>query len=87
MISFNINIYIIEKCTKMANIKSNNYRKIDCRLYNDEYMDFMLSKEDKFSPGLDQDCLSASLDFGEMADGRTIVSKHSWADSTTSDDT
>lgn len=71
----------------MANIKSNNYRKIDCRLYNDEYMDFMLSKEDKFSAGLDQDCLSASLDFGEMADGRTIVSKHSWTDSTTSDDT
>lgn len=30
----------------MSNIKNNNYRKIDCRIINDNYMDFMLSKSD-----------------------------------------
>lgn len=28
----------------MSNIKNNNYKKIDCRLISDTYMDFMLSK-------------------------------------------
>lgn len=70
----------------MANIKSNNHRKIDCRLYNDEYMDFMLSKEEKTSDGVDDECLSVSLDFGAMTEGRTIVSTHSWTGATVSDD-
>lgn len=30
----------------MSNIKNNRHRKFDCRLYNDKYLDFMLSKDD-----------------------------------------
>ena len=48
----------------MANIKNNNYRKIDCRLIKDEYIDFMLSKDEVIdNKYLLETCLAAKLKF------------------------
>lgn len=83
MIYFNINIYKLENVSKMANIKSNNYRKIDCRIINDMYMDFMISKEEIAFPVTKEDCVAASLNFNNA--GKHIVSTVTWSGATTSD--
>ena len=84
MISFIINIYKKEKFIKMANIKNNNYRKIDCKLINDAYLDFMLSKEESVNYIFSEDCFAAKLNFTNN-DTRTIVSDYSWNKSILSD--
>lgn len=68
----------------MANIKNNNSRKIDCRLYNDMYMDFMLSKDD--SPGIsfNRNCQPVTLKFNN--DTTTVVAENSWNKSVASSD-
>lgn len=69
----------------MANIKNNNHRKIDCRLINDEYMDFMLSKEDAISNNhLLDTCLAAKLNFFNHTD-KHVISDVSWRESVSSD--
>jgi hypothetical protein len=69
----------------MANIKNNNHRKIDCRLINDEYMDFMLSKEDAISNNhLLDTCLAAKLNFFNHTD-KHVISDVSWSESVPSD--
>jgi hypothetical protein len=85
MISFFINIYYKEKFIKMANIKNNNYRKIDCRLINDEYMDFMLSKDDVINDkNLLDTCLAAKLNFFNHTN-KHVISDVSWNDAVASD--
>lgn len=69
----------------MANIKNNNHRKIDCRLINDEYMDFMLSKEEAISNNhLLDTCLAAKLNFFNHTD-KHVISDVSWRESMPSD--
>ena len=69
----------------MTNIKNNNYRKIDCRLINDEYMDFMLSKDeiidDKHLLGT---CLAANLNFFNH-NSKHVVSDIVWDKAVASD--
>lgn len=61
----------------MANIKSNNHRKIDCRIIDDMYMDFMLSKDDiqPYSDG--SKCISANIAFKKQ-NSKQVVSNISW---------
>lgn len=62
----------------MANIKNNNYRKIDCRLRNDEYMDFMISKSDVINNNVLLDtCLAAQLDFFNHSN-KHVISNIAW---------
>lgn len=69
----------------MANIKNNNYRKIDCRLRNDEYMDFMLSKTDSIKGNMLVDTdLAAKLDFFKHSN-KYVVSNVAWDKSIASD--
>ena len=68
----------------MANIKNNNYRKIDCRLINDYYMDFMLSKDNSNGHiSISENCLAAQLDFFNHSN-KQVVSKYSWCKSVSS---
>ena len=69
----------------MSNIKSNNHRKIDCRLIDDEYMDFMLSKEDVYIPSFNSDSLSAKLTFNNE-NAKQVISNVSWNRAKKSDD-
>lgn len=85
MISFLINIYKKEKLNKMANIKNNNYRKIDCRLKNDEYMDFMVSKDEVNSiQNVSEECLAAQLNFFNHTE-KQVVSSIAWNNAVPSD--
>ena len=68
----------------MANIKNNNYRKIDCRLYNDSYLDFMLSKDNVKEYDNIDDCIATYLDFSKI-DKEHIVSDVVWKESVESD--
>jgi hypothetical protein len=69
----------------MANIKNNNYRKIDCRLRNDEYMDFMLAKTDSIKDNMLVDTdLAAKLDFFKHSN-KYVVSNVAWDKSIASD--
>ena len=69
----------------MANIKNNNNRKIDCRLFNDTYMDFMLSKDDAISSNyLSNNCLAAQLNFFNH-NSKHIISNVAWEQAITSD--
>lgn len=69
----------------MANIKNNNYRKIDCRLINDNYMDFMVSKEEiNTIQNLSEACLATQLNFFNHT-GRQVVSNVAWSGSIASD--
>ena len=71
----------------MANIKNNNYRKIDCRLIKDEYMDFMLSKDEVIDNNhLIETCLAAKLNFYNHTE-KQVISNVAWSQSTTSDKT
>ena len=71
----------------MANIKNNNYRKIDCRLIKDEYMDFMLSKDEVIdNKHLIETCLAAKLNFYNHTE-KQVISNVAWSQSTTSDKT
>ena len=83
MISFLINIYNKEKFTKMANIKNNNFRKIDCRLFYDTYMDFMLSKDETISYGNSDNCLAAKLDFKNVKN-KQVISNIAWENAVSS---
>lgn len=84
MISSLINIYYKEKLIKMANIKNNKYRKIDCRIINDYYMDFMLSNyESNDNIYALEGCLTSQLDFFGHSN-KYVVSKYAWQDSVTS---
>lgn len=68
----------------MSNIKNNNYRKIDCRLLNDEYMDFMLSKDGiKECIPILNNCLGAKLDFFNHTN-KYVVSNIAWNQAVTS---
>lgn len=69
----------------MANIKSNNHRKIDCRIIDDIYMDFMLSKDEVYANNLADNCLSAKLQFNNE-NTKHVVSNISWYDAKTSDE-
>lgn len=84
MIYFIINIYNVEKYVKMANIKNNNNRKIDCRLYNDYYMDFMISKENTKTFGKINDCIATKLDFSGIK-SQHVISNFVWNKSVPSD--
>lgn len=84
MISSLINIYYKEKLIKMANIKDNKYRKIDCRIINDYYMDFMLSNDESNDNIYAlEGCLTSQLDFFGHSN-KYVVSKYAWQDSVTS---
>lgn len=62
----------------MANIKSNNHRKIDCRILDDLYMDFMLSKNEAINTDIDTSkLLAAFLDFSQVKD-KNVVSPIAW---------
>lgn len=81
MISSLINIYYKEKLIKMANIKNNKYRKIDCRIINDYYMDFMLSNDESNDNIYAlEGCLASQLDFFGHSN-KYVVSKYAWQDS------
>lgn len=68
----------------MANIKNNNYRKIDCRLIRDKYMDFMLSKDDAQISSLGDECYAAKLNFNNIK-GKNVISNISWVNAKQSD--
>ena len=69
----------------MANIKNNNHRKIDCRLIKDEYMDFMLSKDEVINnKPLSDTCLAANLNFYNHTN-KHVISDIAWNQSVTSD--
>lgn len=68
----------------MANIKNNNYRKIDCRLYYDTYMDFMISKDEALNFNLNDDCIAAKLNFFNH-NSNNVISEVSWINSISSD--
>lgn len=61
----------------MANIKSNNHRKIDCRIIDDMYMDFMLSKDDIQPTSNGSKCISANIAFNNQ-NTKYVVSNISW---------
>ena len=69
----------------MSNIKNNNYRKIDCRLIDDEYMDFMLSKDEVYTNIDTNTCLGSKLTFNDK-NNRHVVSDTSWSNAVESDD-
>ena len=75
-----INIYKKEKYIKMANIKNNNYRKIDCRIINDEYIDLMLSKDDVKTNILSDDCVATLINFNSI-NSKNVISETSWVKS------
>ena len=66
----------------MTNIKNNNYKKIDCRLINDNYLDFMLSKCEINEPFEEKEIIK--LDF-KNSDGKHVVSDVSWSGAVSSD--
>ena len=69
----------------MANIKNNNVRKIDCRLINDEYFDFMLSKDEgEINSSLEKECFATSFNFNKNYD-KHIISNVSWEGAIASD--
>lgn len=69
----------------MANIKNNNSRKIDCRLYNDMYMDFMLSKDEgMYVPSIDN-CLPIKINFN-VNNCKPVVAETAWNKAVTSND-
>lgn len=70
----------------MSNIKNNNYRKIDCRIINDNYMDFMLSKSDANNNNLklNESYFGAILNFDKQHK-KHVVSDVAWVDSVVSD--
>lgn len=68
----------------MANIKNNNVRKIDCRLYNDMYMDFMLSKDESYNGSYNGNCESIILDFKNNS-SKIVVAEGSWNNAVVSD--
>lgn len=68
----------------MANIKSNNHRKIDCRIIDDVYMDFMLSKDEVFAGNMDESCMAADVNFGGLT-GNHVVSDVTWESAKASD--
>ena len=69
----------------MSNIKNNNCRKIDCRIINDYYMDFMLSKNDsKINELTLNENYITKLDFSNQQK-KYVVSDISWINSTPSD--
>ena len=68
----------------MANIKNNNYRKFDCRLCNDYYMDFMLSKDDIKTYYNINECMASKLDFSNIKESY-VVSDVIWSESVLSD--
>lgn len=63
----------------MSNIKNNNFRKIDCRLINDYYMDFMLSKDDSknVSNTLENQMFAAILNFDKQQK-KHVISDVGW---------
>ena len=67
----------------MANIKSNNYRNIDCRIIDDVYMDFMLSKAHVIEHTLDKSDMATSFNFNHVND-KTLLSDTTWNDAITS---
>lgn len=69
----------------MSNIKSNNHRKIDCRIIDDMYMDFMLSKDDIQTTSNSSKCISANIAFNNQ-NAKYVVSNISWDGAKTSDD-
>jgi hypothetical protein len=64
---------------KMANIKNNNYRKIDCNLINDMYMDFMISKEDINKQNINDVSFATKINFNNIKnDCKYVVSSVEW---------
>ena len=61
----------------MANIKNKNYRKIDCRLIHDNYMDFMISKDKAISNILSNDCIATKLTFNSK-NNKHVISEIAW---------
>ena len=68
----------------MANIKNNNYRKIDCRLIHDTYMDFMISKDEVISDILSKKCIATKLNFNNK-NNKQVISEIEWGDAISSD--
>ena len=66
----------------MTNIKNNIYKKIDCRLIDDNYLDFMLSKCEINEPSEEKETIK--LEFNK-SDGKHIVSDVSWSGAIASD--
>ncbi len=66
----------------MSNIHCNNFRKIDCKLINDEYVDFMISKDDVINNNF-YDYIISDLNFINT-NNKHIVSNISWKNSVTS---
>ena len=62
----------------MANIKNNNSRNLDCRLFNDMYMDFMLSKDDSIDISYINNCKPVNIIFTKNSD-KTIIANNSWS--------
>ena len=66
----------------MTNIKNNIYKKIDCKLIDDNYLDFMLSKCEINEPSEEKETIK--LEFNK-SDGKHIVSDVSWSGAIASD--
>lgn len=67
----------------MSNINNKNHRSIDCRLINDMYMDFMLSKSHSKTVS-NNDNYIAFLDFDKQQK-KHVVSNIAWNNSVSSD--
>lgn len=61
----------------MSNIQNNNYRKIDCNLIHDVYMDFMISKDNVETSTLSIEDYATHLSFNIMNDN-PVVSNITW---------
>ena len=68
----------------MANIKNNNYRKIECCLIKDNYLDLMLSKDDVKPVYMPDNCIATKLTFNNIVD-KHVVSDIAWEKSIKSD--
>lgn len=68
----------------MANIKNKNYRKIDCRLIHDTYMDFMISKDEVISNVLSKNLIATKLNFNNKSN-KQVISEIEWVDAISSD--
>lgn len=61
----------------MSNIKNNNYRKIDCRIINDNYIDLMISKDNIKNDYLPNNCIATKINFGNIQ-GKHVISEIAW---------
>ena len=64
------------------NIKINNVRSLDAKVYLDEYYDFMLYKGEAYGAGTGEECLAADMSKFNIDDAGKIYSLSSWTGAT-----